>query len=376
MELMIAEKIKKYRKERGLTQEALASVLGVSYQSVSKWETGDGYPDITLLPSIANYFEVTVDELIGNDKISAREDVQKNYFDVVGSLGCEERLALALKYNKKYPRNWHIANSLMREISRHNRDKLTEYKALVYELCERILKECPDSVMRRSAVTSACMVCDEDEIEEWISRDTEFYHEKRHEIYEERYKLTGDKEQYEIYRDANNFLYASRMLGRISKSRDYKGNPEKALEWNKAYIRILDAVSGIGENAEIPEGWIPEYTGAYMRVASAYFGIFEKEKGYEYLEKAIELEKRYLKIPDGGEVSLGNEFFFGETKAVKNKYALVLPNGKSLINLLGIRWNKVGVAEIMTAKNGWEWFDTVRGEERYISDLKKAESIE
>ena len=40
MELMIAEKIKKYRKERGLTQEALASVLGVSYQSVSKWETG------------------------------------------------------------------------------------------------------------------------------------------------------------------------------------------------------------------------------------------------------------------------------------------------------------------------------------------------
>jgi hypothetical protein len=44
--------------------------------------------------------------------------------------------------------------------------------------------------------------------------------------------------------------------------------------------------------------------------------------------------------------------------------------------LLGIRWNKVGVAEIVTAKNGWEWFDTVRGEERYISDLKKAESIE
>ena len=74
----------------------------------------------------------------------------------------------------KYPRNWHIANSLMREISRHHRDKLDEYKALFYELCERILKECPDSVMRRSAVTSACMVCDEDEIEGWISRDTEF----------------------------------------------------------------------------------------------------------------------------------------------------------------------------------------------------------
>jgi hypothetical protein len=148
------------------------------------------------------------------------------------------------------------------------------------------------------------------------------------------------------------------------------------LERNKTYIRILDAVSGVGENAEIPEGWLPEYTVAYMRLSSAYFGLDEKEKGYEYLEKAIELEKRYLKIPDGTAVSLGNGIFYGETKAVKNKYVLALPNGKSLINLLGIRWNKVGVAEIMTAKNGWEWFDTVRGEERYISDLKKAESIE
>ncbi len=376
MELMIAEKIKKYRKERGLTQEALASVLGVSYQSVSKWETGDGYPDITLLPSIANYFEVTVDELIGNDEISAREDVQKNYFDIVHKLPHEERLALALKYNKKYPRNWHIANSLVREISRHHRDKLAEYKELVYELCERILKECPDSVMRRSAVTSACMVCEEDEIESWISRDTEFHHEKRHEIYEERYKLTGDKEKYEIYRDANDFLYASRMLGRISANRDYKGNPEKALEWNGAYIRMLDAVSGSAENAEIPEGWLPEYTAAYMRVSSAYFGLCQKEKGYEYLEKAIELEKRYLKIPDGAAVSLGNGLFFGETKAVKNKYVLALPNGKGLLNLLGIRWDEACVAEIMKAKNGWEWFNNVRGEERYISYLKMAESIE
>ena len=54
MELMIAQKIKKYRKERELTQDALASALGVSPQSISKWECGDGYPDITLLPSIAN----------------------------------------------------------------------------------------------------------------------------------------------------------------------------------------------------------------------------------------------------------------------------------------------------------------------------------
>ena len=103
MELMIAERLKKYRKDRNMTQEQLAEVFGISPQSISKWECGDGYPDITFLPAIANYFEVTVDELIGNDEISAKEDVQKKYFNVVQKLSHDERLTLGLKYHKKYP---------------------------------------------------------------------------------------------------------------------------------------------------------------------------------------------------------------------------------------------------------------------------------
>ena len=77
MDLLIGERIKKYRKNKEMTQDALAQALTVSPQSISKWECGDGYPDITLLPTIANFFEVTVDELIGNDEINAKEDVQK-----------------------------------------------------------------------------------------------------------------------------------------------------------------------------------------------------------------------------------------------------------------------------------------------------------
>ena len=375
MELMIAEKIKKYRKERDLTQEALANVLGVSFQSVSKWETGDGYPDITLLPSIANYFGVTVDELIGNDEISAREDVQKNYFDVVQKLTREERLALALKYNKKYPRNWHIAASLMNEISRHHRDKLGEYREMLYALCERLLKECTDSVIRRNAVASICLICEEDKVNFWLSKDTAFWHEKRYEVFEERYKLMGDKSKYAIFRDANNFLYASRMLGRISQSRDYRGEPEKAVAWNKAYISLIDAVCGCDDIGKTAEGWLPEYTLAYMRLASAYFGVGEKERGYECLEKALSCGERYAKIAEGAELSLGNNAFYGDTMAVKNKYTVLLPEGTELLNLLGIRGSTVDIAAIMEAGAGWEWFDSVRGEQRYRSVLEKAKKL-
>jgi len=53
------------RKEKGVTQEEMAQYLGVSYQAVSKWETGASYPDITMLPAIAQYFGVRVDTILG-----------------------------------------------------------------------------------------------------------------------------------------------------------------------------------------------------------------------------------------------------------------------------------------------------------------------
>ena len=74
MELYIGNNLKKYRKERNLTQEEVAKHLGISFQSISKWERNDGYPDITMLPVLARYYGVTIDELVGMDEIeTARE---------------------------------------------------------------------------------------------------------------------------------------------------------------------------------------------------------------------------------------------------------------------------------------------------------------
>ena len=58
MKLNFAENLRKLRRERGFTQEALAEKLGVSFQTVSRWETNVVYPDIELLPVIAELFEI------------------------------------------------------------------------------------------------------------------------------------------------------------------------------------------------------------------------------------------------------------------------------------------------------------------------------
>lgn len=77
MNIAISENLKGLRKSSGMTQEYLASRLCVSPQSVSKWERGESYPDITLLPSIAELFGTTVDALLGNDKVQNERKIRE-----------------------------------------------------------------------------------------------------------------------------------------------------------------------------------------------------------------------------------------------------------------------------------------------------------
>lgn len=65
MQLDLGTKIRQLRRRDGRTQEALADALGVTPQAVSRWESGGSYPDMNLIPPIANYFGVTIDELFG-----------------------------------------------------------------------------------------------------------------------------------------------------------------------------------------------------------------------------------------------------------------------------------------------------------------------
>ena len=65
MENRLYETIRKARRERGLTQEQLAEVMGVSVGAVSKWEQGQSIPEIGLLMELADFFQTSVDALLG-----------------------------------------------------------------------------------------------------------------------------------------------------------------------------------------------------------------------------------------------------------------------------------------------------------------------
>lgn len=67
MEFSFGKQIVSYRKQLGMTQENLASCLGVSNQAVSKWETDQSCPDVQLLPKLADLFAISLDTLFGRE---------------------------------------------------------------------------------------------------------------------------------------------------------------------------------------------------------------------------------------------------------------------------------------------------------------------
>ena len=75
--ISIGKNIKNLRLERDLTQEKVAEALSVSFQTISKWEREESYPDITLLPSIASFFGVSCDELLGVDTKEKEEKIHR-----------------------------------------------------------------------------------------------------------------------------------------------------------------------------------------------------------------------------------------------------------------------------------------------------------
>ena len=77
--LHFAENLIRLRKKRRVTQEELAGFIGVTKASVSKWETRQSLPDILLLPQLASFFDVSVDELLGYEPQLQSEQIQRYY---------------------------------------------------------------------------------------------------------------------------------------------------------------------------------------------------------------------------------------------------------------------------------------------------------
>ena len=159
-EINIARAIVQGRRTKGITQEELAKFMGVSKASVSKWETGQSYPDITLLPHLAAYFNISIDELIGYEPWMTKEDIRRLYhnlsakfsqlpFDAVLAECCE----IIKKYYSCYPLLLQMCVLLINHLHlAPSKEEQTEIQIKVRDLCIKIKEESQDVSLAKQAV--------------------------------------------------------------------------------------------------------------------------------------------------------------------------------------------------------------------------------
>ena len=149
---LLSEKLKSLRKEKGCSQEKLAQYLNVSFQVVSKWETGNACPDIALLPDIARFFGITVDELLQVEKIDEKQrfrEYSKEAEELFRNGKWNEALELWLKAYKEMPNSMEVKEMLMS--SYYDVDKV-KYKNEIIELGAEIYHSDASSYYKGQAI--------------------------------------------------------------------------------------------------------------------------------------------------------------------------------------------------------------------------------
>ena len=160
MTIHLSDNIKKLRHEKEINQEKLADFLGVTFQSVSRWERGECYPDIALLPAIASFFGVSVDYLLGVDKAENEEKI-KEYLELYDTMKLKDINYTYNEYKqaaKEFPNDFRILvryMELLQEVGIFGNSTKAivsgEYKKLsdvISKIYDNIQKHCTDDSIR------------------------------------------------------------------------------------------------------------------------------------------------------------------------------------------------------------------------------------
>lgn len=166
MSFHIGQKIKSLRQSQDVTQEKFAEYLNISARAVSKWENGLSYPDITLIPRIANFFGISADELLGIKQSETGEELaqfEKQYSENSVKGKILENIELSRAVLQKYPRNYQWMLNLSYSLVQYNATNEqirysweNNFIEKAISLCERIREDCTVDSIRHGAAQILC----------------------------------------------------------------------------------------------------------------------------------------------------------------------------------------------------------------------------
>ena len=308
-DIRIGKKIATKRRDKGVTQEELARFLGVSKPAVSKWESGQSYPDITLLPILATYFNMTVDDLLGYEPQMSREDVRNMYKALCKAFAeepFEAAFAKCQEYEKKYFSCWsvqfHIGLLYVNHCALAGAEMLSVVKKAV-KIFSRVAKEGDDLSLGRQAVClqSYCYLIlgqPVDAIDLLEELDDPVMSHRM--LLVKAYQMKGDAKKSKSLLQGELYTQLAGIIGSLPDFVSlYADDPARIKD---GFDKIIAVGSVFGLEAMQPA----PYMTAYIAAAQVHASMGRKEEALDMLEKYANL----LKSPGVFPLKLhGNAFF-------------------------------------------------------------------
>jgi transcriptional regulator with XRE-family HTH domain len=365
MNIKIGEKIKDLRKKADVNQEKFAEYLGVTAQAVSRWEVEGCYPDIELLPSIANFFNISIDELMCFDVMKNQEKIDM----IIKQAGSERSIKwyngtiIEMLRNavQEFPNNYDLLYSLAKALcftkepyvilnEEGRRKNLRES----ISICTRILGDCTDDSLRfRSLQVLARAYKDIGEKEKAVDTANRLplAHDSRDMVLTE--ILDGEAKANQIVQSiwqlSDMFEYAIENLANSK----YKDNSEKRVNLFKKLIGIEEILHEnndyIYENLRL--------RAVYYWLSEDYMKLKDYDNALDCIEKFAEHSIKWDVLP---EVSTYTSIIFQGETCPKNKDFDDMKNTAS------------GAKEILITR---EIFTPVREHARFKAAITELEKI-
>lgn len=326
----LGKKIKSLRIQKGVTQEALAEKLGVTYQAVSKWENEQTMPDITLLPAISIYFGITIDELFELSEKSQLERIQNMLWEE--RVISEEDFNYAERFLSEYTRTSNKEGKLIADGYRLLSNLYNHRAASDHEKAAEYAKLSLSYVADNKDAHSNLVEASKGAIDDWNFKNhhklISYYKEytkKNPENWSgylylidnllEDYRLEEAREELEKFKKVRPCYLVKQYEGRISylegKSEEafqcwnqmVEENPTEWLSWfcrgnNYAKLaRYQEAIPDLRKACELQPK--PRYTDSYEAIAHIYEVLGDYKSAIKEYENEIKLLRDEWKIEFG-----------------------------------------------------------------------------
>lgn len=403
MKLSVGTNIRALRRKHHITQEQLADKLGVSYQSVSRWENDTCYPDMELLPVLARIFSVSIDRLLGvseEDKHDKITELLKQISKASDPPEAETLISLITTLRRDYLDCLAIVQ-LFEIAAQKGLYMLPPVLAELRLTAEEIIVHTTDVWLHDRIITYMARMEDDAHIEAFLRKYASSPDLSRDVLLQNRYETRREYDKLEQVRQSNLCSRLDQLFDSSWQSWQDIGKPADVhhlLYVNDVLLDLLHHVCNCDPSPAYPisgdgevDFWVEPRLWMGFRRACYMTSLGRIEQAYLILEDTVSLLEKAMSQPNGTQLRCGSPSLDqmvwiseecwlacddeniiqwtqrGDASEDLQERARYIHRDGTTCYMLFPSWFHRALAE----REGWEWFDPLRGTPRYEAYIER-----